>query len=104
MTVREARIEGLGLSRHGRGSWHQVLEDAGIAFDKIEQAAVGYCYGDSTAGRYLQPRHDRHPDLQRTTTARRPTALFMAKQFVAAGIADCALALASRRWRRARWG
>ena len=28
----------------------KALEDAGIGFDKIEQVAVGYCYGDSTAG------------------------------------------------------
>ena len=28
----------------------KALEDAGIGFDKIEQIAVGYCYGDSTAG------------------------------------------------------
>ena len=28
----------------------KALADAGIAYDKIEQAAVGYCYGDSTCG------------------------------------------------------
>jgi 3-oxoacyl-[acyl-carrier-protein] synthase III len=28
----------------------RALEDAGVSFDKIEQIAVGYCYGDSTAG------------------------------------------------------
>ena len=28
----------------------KALEDAGISYDQVEQAAVGYCYGDSTAG------------------------------------------------------
>jgi len=28
----------------------KALADAGIAYDQIEQAAVGYCYGDSTCG------------------------------------------------------
>ena len=27
-----------------------ALQDAGIAFEDVEQAAVGYCYGDSTCG------------------------------------------------------
>ena len=28
----------------------KALEDAGIAYDDVEQAFVGYCYGDSTSG------------------------------------------------------
>ena len=28
----------------------KALEDAGIDYKEIEQAFVGYCYGDSTAG------------------------------------------------------
>src|SRR5205085_3031417 len=28
----------------------KALEDAGISYDDVEQAYVGYCYGDSTAG------------------------------------------------------
>jgi acetyl-CoA acetyltransferase len=41
----------------------KALEDAGIGFDKIERAAVGYCYGDSTCGpaRRVQPRHPGYP-------------------------------------------
>ncbi|MCE7885837.1 MAG: lipid-transfer protein, partial [Actinobacteria bacterium ATB1] len=28
----------------------KALTDAGIVYEDIEQVAVGYCYGDSTAG------------------------------------------------------
>src|SRR5439155_8325363 len=28
----------------------KALADARIAYDQVEQAAVGYCYGDSTCG------------------------------------------------------
>jgi sterol carrier protein 2 len=74
----------------------KALEDAGIAFDKIEQAAVGYCYGDSTAGQravYSLGLTGIPIYNVNNNCATGSTALFMAKQFVAAGIADCALAL-----------
>ena len=28
----------------------KALEDAGVTYDQVQQAYVGYCYGDSTAG------------------------------------------------------
>ena len=28
----------------------KALEDAGISYDQVEQACVGYCYGESTSG------------------------------------------------------
>ncbi len=28
----------------------RALEDAGIAYERIEQVVAGYCYGDSTSG------------------------------------------------------
>ena len=28
----------------------KALEDAGVPYDRIEQAFVGYCYGESTSG------------------------------------------------------
>jgi sterol carrier protein 2 len=74
----------------------KALEDAGIGFDKIEQAAVGYCYGDSTAGQravYSLGMTGIPIYNVNNNCATGSTALFMAKQFVAAGIADCALAL-----------
>jgi acetyl-CoA acetyltransferase len=74
----------------------KALEDAGIGFDKIEQAAVGYCYGDSTAGQravYSLGMTGIPIYNVNNNCATGSTALFMAKQFVESGIADCALAL-----------
>ncbi len=34
----------------GQEAGMKALKDAGISYDKIEQAAVGYCYGDTTCG------------------------------------------------------
>jgi sterol carrier protein 2 len=74
----------------------KALQDAGITFDQIEQAAVGYCYGDSTAGQravYSLGMTGIPIYNVNNNCATGSTALFMAKQFVEAGIADCALAL-----------
>ena len=83
----------------------KALEDAGIPYDEIEQAAVGYCYGDSTCGERAVyelgltgiPIYNVNNNCSTGSTA-----LFMAKQFVEGGLADCVWRSASRRWRRAR--
>ena len=74
----------------------KALADAGIPYDAIEQAAVGYCYGDSTCGQRAVytlgvtgiPVYNVNNNCSTGSTA-----LFMAKQFVEGGIADCVLAL-----------
>jgi sterol carrier protein 2 len=74
----------------------KALADAGIPYDTIEQAAVGYCYGDSTCGQRAVyqlgctgiPVYNVNNNCSTGSTA-----LFMAKQFVEGGLADCALAL-----------
>ncbi|MBW2282120.1 MAG: lipid-transfer protein, partial [Deltaproteobacteria bacterium] len=33
-----------------REAGQKALDDAGSPYAEVEQAAVGYCYGDSTAG------------------------------------------------------
>jgi sterol carrier protein 2 len=74
----------------------RALADAGIAFDEIEQACVGYCYGDSTCGQravYTLGLTGIPIYNVNNNCATGSTALFMAKQFVQAGIADCVLAL-----------
>ncbi len=72
-----------------------ALEDAGIGYDKIQQAYAGYVYGDSTAGQSA---------LYRVGVTGIPvvnvnnncstgsTALYLARQIVEAGGADCVLA------------
>ena len=79
-----------------RESGTRALEDAGIPYDEVEQACVGYCYGDSTCGQRAVyelgltgiPVYNVNNNCSTGSTA-----LFMAKQFIEGGIADCALAL-----------
>jgi len=74
----------------------KALEDAGISYEEVEQACVGYCYGDSTCGERAVyglgltgiPIYNVNNNC-----ATGSTALFMAKQFVEGGSADCVLAL-----------
>ncbi len=73
-----------------------AIEDAGIEFSDIEQAAVGYCYGDSTSGEraFYELGHSGIPIYNvNNNCSTGSTALFMAKQFVEGGLADCAMAL-----------
>jgi sterol carrier protein 2 len=74
----------------------KALEDAGIPFETVEQACVGYCYGDSTCGEravYTLGLTGIPIYNVNNNCATGSTALFMAKQFVEGGIADCVLAL-----------
>jgi len=74
----------------------RAIEDAGIAFSEIEQAAVGYCYGDSTCGEraFYELGHSGIPIYNvNNNCSTGSTALFMAKQFVEGGLADCTMAL-----------
>ncbi len=74
----------------------KALEDAGIRFDEIEQAAVGYCYGDSTTGEraFYELGHSGIPIYNvNNNCSTGSTALYMAKQFVEGGLADCVMAL-----------
>jgi acetyl-CoA acetyltransferase len=74
----------------------KALADAGISYDTVEQAAVGYCYGDSTCGQraVYQLGLTGIPVYNvNNNCATGSTALFMGKQFVEGGLADCVLAL-----------
>jgi sterol carrier protein 2 len=74
----------------------RALEDAGIPYSEIEQACVGYCYGDSTAGEravYTLGLTGIPIYNVNNNCATGSTALFMAKQFIEGDLADCALAL-----------
>ncbi|KAL3869512.1 hypothetical protein ACJMK2_042183 [Sinanodonta woodiana] len=74
----------------------KALQDAGITYDKIEQACVGYVYGDSTCGQraLYQLGLTGIPVYNvNNNCATGSTALVMAKQLVEGGIADCVLAL-----------
>src|SRR5262249_40675903 len=74
----------------------QALEDAGVTYDQIQYVGAGYCFGDTTAGQ----RAGCAPGLTdvpaanvNNACASGSTALMVARNAVAAGMADCALAI-----------
>ncbi len=106
---RKVFVVGVGMTKFekpGSKNWdypdmakeagEKALADAGIPYSLIEQAAVGYCYGDSTCGQRAVyqlgctgiPVYNVNNNCSTGSTA-----LFMAKQFVEGGLADCVLAL-----------
>ncbi|MCM2250795.1 MAG: lipid-transfer protein [Ramlibacter sp.] len=73
-----------------------ALVDAGIAYDQVQQAYVGYVYGDSTAGQcaVYEVGMTGIPIINvNNNCSTGSTALFLARQAVASGAADCVLAL-----------
>ena len=74
----------------------RALADAGVAYDAVEQAYVGYVYGDSTSGQRALYRLGLTgvPIVNvNNNCSTGSTALFLARQAVASGAADCVLAL-----------
>lgn len=73
-----------------------ALADAGIAYDQIGQAYVGYVYGDSTAGQLAlyQVGQSGIPVVNvNNNCSTGSSALFLARQAVESGVVDVALAL-----------
>lgn len=73
-----------------------ALADAGIGYEAVEQAYVGYVYGDSTCGQ----RALYHVGMTgipivnvNNNCSTGSTALFMSRQMVASGALDCVLAV-----------
>jgi acetyl-CoA acetyltransferase len=74
----------------------KALEDAGISYDEVEQAYVGYVYGESTSGQraVYELGMTGIPVVNvNNNCSTGSTALFLAAQAVRSGAADCALAL-----------
>ena len=80
----------------GAEALNRALSDASIPFDSIQQACVGYVYGDSTCGQRALyevgitgiPIYNVNNNCSTGSTA-----LFMAYQFIAGGLNDCVVAL-----------
>ena len=73
-----------------------ALADARVAYDQVQQAYVGYVYGDSTAGQraLYEVGMTGIPVVNvNNNCSTGSTALFLARQAVASGAADCVLAL-----------
>jgi len=73
-----------------------ALADAGIDYPKVQQAYVGYVYGDSTCGQraLYEVGMSGLPIVNvNNNCSTGSTALFLARQAVASGAAECVLAL-----------
>jgi sterol carrier protein 2 len=74
----------------------KAFEDAGLTIQDIEQAAVGYCYGDSTYGQrsvYELGMTGIPIYNVNNNCATGSSATFMIKQFIEGGIIDCGMAV-----------
>jgi acetyl-CoA acetyltransferase len=74
----------------------QALADAGIGYQEVGQAYVGYVYGDSTAGQRVlyEVGMSGIPIVNvNNNCATGSTALYLARQAIAHGAAECVLAL-----------
>src|SRR5438093_114471 len=85
----------------------KALEDAGIPYSEVEQAVVGYVYGESTCGQRAVyqlgltgiPVYNVNNNCSTGSTA-----LFMGKQLVEGGLADCVLALGFEKMQKGSLG
>ena len=85
----------------------KALEDAGIDYDKVEQACVGYCYGESTSGQravYELGLTGIPVTNVNNNCSTGSTALYMARQLVKGGLADCTLALGFEKMQKGSLG
>jgi len=74
----------------------KALADAGIPYDKVETAVAGYCYGESTSGQravYGIGLTGIPVVNVNNNCSTGSTALFLARQYIKGGLADCALAV-----------
>lgn len=104
----EVRVAGVGMipfTKPGASETYNIMgekaalaafKDAGLPFDAVEQIYVGYVYGDSTAGQAAVYRLGLSgvPIINvNNNCATGSSALFLARQAVESGMAECALAL-----------
>nr|XP_056700949.1 sterol carrier protein 2 [Euleptes europaea] len=86
----------------------KALADAGIPYSAVEQAYVGYVYGDSTCGQraiYHSLGLTGIPIVNvNNNCSTGSTALFMARQLIKGGLANCVLALGFEKMERGSLG
>lgn len=88
--------EGWDYPAMAKESGTKALADAGITYDQIEQAHVGYVYGESTSGQralYELGMTGIPITNVNNNCSTGSTALYLATQSIRGGLADCALAL-----------
>jgi acetyl-CoA acetyltransferase len=90
------RREGWDYPDMARESGTKALEDAGLDFDQVEEAYVGYVYGESTAGEraiYELGMTGIPITNVNNNCSTGSTALYLAARAIRGGLADCVLAL-----------
>jgi sterol carrier protein 2 len=88
--------QGMSYDDLGSAAVRLALEDAGIGYDKVEQAYAGYVYGDSCAGQRVLYRAGLTgiPIFNvNNNCATGSTALYLARQAIESGAAECAIAV-----------
>jgi acetyl-CoA acetyltransferase len=78
----------------------EALADAGITYDQVDQAVVGYNFGDSTAGQralYELGMTGIPITNDNNYCAGGSTAIYTARAFIAGGMSDCGLAVGFER-------
>jgi acetyl-CoA acyltransferase len=107
--MKKAFVVGVGMTKFekpGSRDWDYpamaaeagsaALADAGISYDEVQQAAVGFVYADSTSGqRAIYELGTTGVPIQNVNNncSTGSTALYQCKSMVAGGLVDCALAL-----------
>ena len=90
-----------------RESGTKALEDAGVDYREIEQAYVGYVYGESTSGQraLYELGMSGLPIVNvNNNCSTGSTALYLAAQAIRGGLAECTLALGFERMQRGSLG
>ncbi|MCA2977183.1 MAG: lipid-transfer protein [Myxococcaceae bacterium] len=85
-----------GYEVMARGAITEALKDAGVAFDELEQAYAGYVFGDSTCGQravYSVGKTGIPVINVNNNCSTGSTALYLARQAVEGGLAECVLAV-----------
>jgi len=85
----------------------KALADAGIAYERVQQAYAGYCYGDSTYGQraiYGLGLTGIPVVNVNNNCSTGSSALFLARQAVKGGLVDCALAVGFEKMERGSLG
>lgn len=88
--------QGASYDEMGAEAAQRALADCGLDYDDVEQAYVGYVYGDSCSGQRALYKAGMSgiPIVNvNNNCSTGSTALFLARQAVASGAADCVLAL-----------
>ena len=96
---------GVGPAYDGMGAEaiRRALADGGLAYDQVDQAYAGYVYGDSCCGQkaiYAAGMTGIAIVNVNNNCATGSTALFLARQAVASGAAECVLAVGFEEMRK----